>query len=73
MDYIIQWLHHFAIHFGAWVSFIIGVTVYKEGAPRTVKAIKILVVAAVALGAIASLFSSGSHMHYSTYLGLLTK
>ncbi len=68
IDYLIDWSHQYIVHLGAWITFVIGATVWKDGAPLTWKGIKELVLAAAVLGAVGALFSSHSNLHYLTYL-----
>ena len=67
-EYLVSWFHQYVVHFGAWVTFVIGATVYKNGAPSTVKACVKLILMAALLGAVGALFSSHSNMHYLSYL-----
>ena len=68
INYLLMWLHAYLVHLGAWITFIIAASVYKEGAPRTLKGIKELVLAALILGSLGAIASSTSHVHYSQYL-----
>lgn len=68
IKYITEWAHHYVVHLGAWITFIIAATVYKDGCPDSFKAIRQLVVGAAVLGAIVAVVSSHSHMHYIKYL-----
>jgi hypothetical protein len=62
-EYMITWGHAYLMHFGAWVSFAFGATVYKNGLPEP-KKIPSMVLSAVTLAAIVAIFSSHSHTHY---------
>ena len=73
MEYTIQWLHTYVIHFGAWASLLIIADVYKKGLPESVKGFITLLSGVLAIAAIGSLFSSHSHTHYMQFLTTLTK
>jgi hypothetical protein len=63
-QYIVEWLHHYAIHFGAWVCFLIAATVHKSGIPDAPDK---TMGKALFLAAILSIFSSFSHNHYLSH------
>jgi hypothetical protein len=65
-EYLVEWAHTYVVHFGAWVTFAFGATVYKKGLPKP-KEIKSLLVSALVLAAVVSLFSSHSHSHYISH------
>ena len=73
MQYLTDWLHNYAIHFGAWTTLLIAADVYKKGLPDSVKAIKILILSALVLAVVGSLFSSQSHTHYMSFLSAIVK
>jgi hypothetical protein len=66
VEYVLEWAHHYVVHFGVWVSFALGAQVTKNGIPEP-KSIKSLLISAVVLSSIVSLFSSHSHMHYLSH------
>jgi len=67
MSYFVQWGHTYLVHFGAWVSFMIGTKVYKEGLPA-LESLSNMFKTAVILAAVLSAFSSHSQNHYMTHL-----
>ncbi len=73
MNYIIQWLHNYVIHFGAWVSLLIAADIYKKGLPESVKALRWLLLAAFVIASIGALVSSHSHTHYTSLLNAIVK
>lgn len=70
--YFIQWAHTYSVHFGAWVTFVIACSVYKTGAPSP-KKLSGLLKSALTIATILSVFSSHSHVHYTTFLTQLVK
>ena len=67
MAYLILWSHIYLIHFGAWVTFCLATTVMKNGVPHIREIPKILL-AAVIMAAVMSVFSSHSHTHFINQL-----
>jgi hypothetical protein len=63
LSYLVQWGHTYLIHFGAWVSFMFGASIYKEGLPE-LKSVPNMFKTAIILSAFLSAFSSHSHTHY---------
>jgi hypothetical protein len=63
MGYFEHWGHMYLIHFGVWLTFMFGTTVYKSGIPST-KDLPILFKSAIILSLVLSAFSSHSHTHY---------
>lgn len=61
--YLLQWLHAYISHFGAWVTFGLGVSVSKYGAPKLEDLFPLLKVVIV-ISLIGGLFSSNSQIHY---------
>lgn len=70
-NYFIQWGHTYIIHFGAWVSFMLGTQVYKNGIPELM-GLSNMFKSALILAAILSAFSSHSHNHYLNHLAIRT-
>jgi hypothetical protein len=68
-DYFIQWGHAYIVHFGAWVSFALAANLYKNGLPEPRK-LPSIILAAVVLAAVASIFSSHSHTHFLQHFSL---
>jgi hypothetical protein len=62
LHYLAQWLHLYVIHFGAWMTFAFGVTLYKRGLP-SLKELPDMLKTALVISVILSVFSSHSH-HY---------
>jgi len=58
------WAHLYVIHFGAWVTFCFGATIYKNGMPK-LKDVPQMLLTAMVIAAMLSAFSSHSH-HYLT-------
>jgi hypothetical protein len=67
MNYFVNWAHIYSVHFGIWVVFSIGCTIYRDGLPN-VKDLGSLLKTALAVSTILSVFSSHSHVHYATFL-----
>lgn len=72
MSYFINWAHAYSVHFGVWVTFVVGCTIYRDGAPSP-KKLPGLLESALAIAAILSVFSSHSHVHYISFLTQLVK
>lgn len=66
LDYFTQWGHMYIMHFGAWVSFMFGTTIYKNGLPDIIDLPKMLKTSAI-LAVVLSIFSSHSHSHYLSH------
>jgi hypothetical protein len=66
-SYLIQWLHAYIAHFGAWVSFALGCTIWKIGVPK-LSALKTTFEAILVVALIGALFSSNSQVHYLTHV-----
>ena len=64
LAYLISWGHLYVVHFGAWVTFAFGATIYKNGLPE-LKNLPSMFKTTVIIAAILSVFSSHSH-HYLT-------
>jgi hypothetical protein len=64
MEYLIHWGHLYIVHFGFWMTFAFGATIYNDGIPDF-KKLPALLKSAVVIAALLSLFSSHSH-HYLT-------
>jgi hypothetical protein len=62
LHYLIQWGHIYVIHFGVWVSFCCGASIYKNGMPE-LKDVPTMLKTALILAAVLSIFSSHSN-HY---------
>ncbi len=62
IPYLVQWAHMYVVHFGAWMTFAFGMTLYKNGLPN-LKDLFTQLKTALILSAILSIFSSHSH-HY---------
>lgn len=63
LHYFAEWFHMYLMHFGAWVSFAIAASVVKAGLPEPSN-IKRMLLSALILAAIVSIFSSHSHAKY---------
>ena len=61
-NYLTLWLQLYIVHFGAWMTFTVGVDLYKNGLPE-LKNLKSMLKTAFIIAAILSVFSSHSH-HY---------
>lgn len=68
MDYLIQWMHAYALHFGTWVSLLMAFGIYKDGLPKT-EEIFPMFKSALVLSIFVALFSSHTHAHYLSYFG----
>lgn len=68
MGYFVQWGHAYVMHFGAWVSFICGTSIYKSGLPE-LKDVSKMLKTAFLLSLVLSIFSSHSHTHYIKHFG----
>ena len=66
-DYLFQWLHAYVMHVGAWVSFALGMMIYKNGVPNP-KELFLLFKSVIILALIGGLFSSNSQVHYLTHV-----
>lgn len=62
-EYFVQWGHAYLMHFGAWVSFMIGAQVYKTGLPQ-LKDLSGMFKVSLILATVLSAFSSHSQNHY---------
>jgi hypothetical protein len=62
MTYLTEFIHAYSIHFGFWVCFSFGATIYNEGLPE-LEDLPGMFKTALILAAILSLFSSHSQAH----------
>ena len=67
MNYIIEWLHLYSIHFGTIVASLITLDVVKKGLPDSFKDSKKKVASAILISAVTALFSSHAQNHYLTH------
>lgn len=63
MNYLLEFLHAYSMHFGFWVCFMFGATIYKSGLPELTQ-LRPMFKTAVILAAVLSAFSSHSQSHY---------
>ena len=68
MNYLVEWGHAYITHFGAWVSFMFGATIYKDGLPENTSKVFSWFKVALVLALVLSIFSSHSHIHYLSHL-----
>jgi hypothetical protein len=66
MSYLVEFLHAYSMHFGFWVCFMFGATIYKNGMPDLEK-VRSMLKTAVLLASILSFFSSHSQAHYLSH------
>lgn len=72
LEYLSQWGTLYLAHFGAWVSFCVGTSIWKSGLP-TPKEVKSLMISAVMVSAILGAFSSHSHHSYVKSIAKMVK
>jgi len=65
---MIEYLHHYIVHAGAWFSFIIAANIWKDGAPKTMQACVELLLTASLLSSVGAIGSSVAHIHYNQYI-----
>lgn len=63
IEYTINWLHLYSIHFGAVVAILLLFDVYKEGLVSDLSHLKDKFKVAAVMAMFVSLFSSHCHMH----------
>ncbi len=66
-NYLLQWFHTYVSHFGAWVTFSLGTTIWKSGVPNWHMLKQVLKVIFV-VSLVGALFSSNSQVHYLTHV-----
>lgn len=66
MNYLLEFLHAYSMHFGFWVCFMFGATIYKNGMPA-LDQLKPMFKTAMILASILGIFSSHSQAHYLSH------
>lgn len=62
IHYLQQWMHAYFMHFGFWVSFGMGVTIYRRGL-MPIRSLPAMLKSALVTSAILSVFSAQSQAH----------
>jgi hypothetical protein len=62
IDYLLHWMHAYIVHFGIWMTMLVGFDIYKNGLPAPEK-IKGIFKSALILAVIISVFSSHAQTH----------
>lgn len=62
IDYLLNWLNAYVMHFGVWIAMLVSFDIYKKGLPE-LRHILSMFKSAIILATIVSVFSSHSHMH----------
>ena len=70
LNYLMQWGHMYVMHFGMWMTFAFGATIYRDGLPELEKLPK-LIKTAIVVSLALSLFSSHSHHYMSNIIPML--
>ena len=68
VEYFSQWFHMYLMHFGAWVSFMFGASIYKNGLPE-LKSLPNMFKVVILLALFLSVFSSHSQNHWTSHFG----